>query len=179
MTNSIRFNTRANLTPERMSEIKTRMARNNRDIFYKHVDFELWDCIQKMFSRPSSKEVLNDLREAALDERVTKTFRNVDATMESIEHYKGIEVPSFIWNENFRLASALLEKYLKVTTLKPLQIDSVDSLLDSMTNKSASAGAICDGSKGENAPEILDEFFQNERSDSRWIDPTRTMPSIS
>ena len=160
MTNSIRFNSRANLSPERMSEIKTRMARNNRDLFYKHVDFELWDCIQNTFDKRSSQQVFSDLREAALDERVTKTFRNVEATMESIEHYKGSEVPSFIWNENFRLASALLEKYLKVTILKPLQIDSVDSLLDSMTNKSASAGAICDGSKGENAPEILDEFFK-------------------
>lgn len=147
------------LTPEQCSVVSSRMRRGGNTYYRKMVDFELWDAIQTAFSPyPQSKHMLDNLRLAALDKKVSKSFKNADVTMESVEHYGGITPRPFIWNRNFRLASALLEDWIKIKNLTPVRYQNVDDILSHLPNKNASAGAIADGTKSDNAELILEGY---------------------
>lgn len=147
------------LTPEQCSVVSSRMLRGGNTYYRKMVDFELWDAIQTAFSSyPQSKHMLDNLRLAALDKKVSKSFKNADVTMESVEHYGGTSPRPFIWNRNFRLASALLEDWIKIKNLTPVRYQNADDILSHLPNKNASAGAIADGTKSDNAELILEGY---------------------
>lgn len=147
------------LTPEQCSVVSSRMQRGGNTYYRKMVDFELWDAIQTAFSSyPQSKHMLENLRAAALDKKVSKSFKNADVTMESVEHYGGTTPRPFIWNRNFRLASALLEEWIKIKILTPVRYQNADDILSHLPNKNASAGAIADGTKADNAELILEGY---------------------
>lgn len=147
------------LTPEQCSVVSSRMQRSGNTYYRKMVDFELWDAIQTAFSSyPQSKHMLDNLRLAALDKKVSKSFKNADVTMESVEHYGGTTPRPFIWNRNFRLASALLEDWIKIKNLTPVRYQNADDILSHLPNKNASAGAIANGTKSDNAELILEGY---------------------
>lgn len=147
------------LTPEQCSVVSSRMQRGGNTYFRKMVDFELWDAIQHAFeSYPNMRPMLDNLRAAALDTKVSKSFKNAEVTMDNIEHYGGITTKPLVWNRNFRLASALLEDWIKIRNLTPVRYETVDEVISHLPNKNASAGAIADGTKIDNAELILEGY---------------------
>lgn len=135
-----------------------RMRRARSSYERKVVDFELWDAIQDLLSTENYKPVLDDLRSSVKSPEVTKAFKNSDVMMEALLHYDGPEKHSFIWNENFRLASNLLGEWIGKPSLTPIQYNTAEELLVHLPNKEASAGAIHSGSKADNVDLIFASY---------------------
>ena len=161
-----------NLTSEQYGNAVSRSMRSNRSYFRKIVDFELWDAVQDLFCNESDKaELLSQLREAALDERVSKSFRNSDATMEALEHFNHIEPANFCWNENFRLASDLLSEMMELPKLKPLVYGDSEELVRRLPNKDASCGALAEGTKADNGEVIFHSYLDLKRKIAKGEKP--------
>lgn len=159
MAMSNRVSTRCPLTPDTLDEAVLRMKRSNNTYFRKYVDFQIWDEIQWLLDAPQYSEVLETLRTAVKSEKTTKFFKNATVTMEQAHHFTpDRHIPSIEWMRSFRLASSLVEQLLCVQTLRPLRFQNSEELLNSLSNKSASAGAIGVGSKRDNIRQAFDLF---------------------
>lgn len=164
----------SNLTSEQYGTARSRMIRGNRTYFRKIVDFELWDAIQDLFDGERDRvELLSQLREAALDDRVSKSFKHSGPTMDSLQHYNVSEPDNFCWNENFRLASDLLSELLNIRKLKPLVYKNAEELRRNLPNKDASCGAMAEGTKADNVEAVFQSYLglkeQIANGESPWI----------
>jgi hypothetical protein len=84
-------------------------------------------------------------------------FFNMDATMSNWDHFldESVERPSYRWNQNFQVAHDLLRRSVRITKLRPIELDISNKDLI-WSDGSKSAGAIGVGSKDTFAKECFD-----------------------
>lgn len=164
-------------TSAELDEAILRAKRAGRDYEFKFVDWDLYNAFRTLIGesnvvhRPWTKQtILNQLKAAVDDDRITKKFKNVDATIDGFKHFLGADKPSFLWNENFRAASALIEESL-VSKLTPINFTSEEMLLHSFSNKKASAGLL-GGTKEAKVTDIYQRLLETKQviKDGGWPD---------
>lgn len=163
-------------TPAELDDSILRMKRAGHDYYRKFVDYELLDAFKYLMTLNDDDRynfgatIIDELRSAVKDDRVTKMFKNTKVTNSSFEHFLGSDKPNFVWNKNFRAASALLEKTL-VKKMEPTIFQNQDELLESFSNKHASSGHIGLGSKADNIEEVWDRYVHLRESISNGNEP--------
>lgn len=113
----------------------------NRDFYYKYFDGRLFDIIEPKV-RNVNPLLADELVKSIKDEKISKRFKDCSATMKSFDGFLEKEVPSFTWNENFKLAVEMVTGLLPNAHLKPLTIHRDMDISVNFSNLNASSGVI-------------------------------------
>lgn len=152
--------TQAILTSDQISSLLVRTRKKPKDRENRmpsRYDSKLLDASCEVISNISGvtgrAELVRELRASCEDNSITKQFYHHNATMSNLE---GFQDPSKArkdssWYVQNRCARRLLRKYLHIKKLKPLMVTEDCDPMDFFANPDASAGAIGEGSKAENA----------------------------
>jgi hypothetical protein len=107
-------------------------------------DGTLVDAVKVVFE--TKPQILSALDQSIHDPHCTKMFFHAESVEENFEHYQGVDTPNYLWNENVRVACALVKESLRITNLKPAKVSCGEDLLELFSNPKASPGVVGIGS---------------------------------